>query len=301
MASVLLHTLCRHGYTDLGIPKNSIVYLYMPAGKMYLVANAKGPSLKQAMKNTKSKTKKSRYSKYEIKNMIRKYVNKTRELKAKNYIVDEDTIVFASQGVINNNSGNGGYTYNYVAQGDENYQRDGNQIQPVSVRMKGWAKLDAESNESSYRESKLRLIWGLMDNDSLLKLQTSLSGAPIFWNGTEGVIPTNDFKDITRNLNYKFIRPVSDKTYSLAPNTIYYDSNGTAVTTTDSKMKDYFMIDFKYKFGKQAELTWDKTNNCWQKQNLVCIAFHRALNDDTQITSLNVEFCMEGSFYYFDS
>lgn len=268
---------------------------------MYLVAKAKGPSLKQAMKNTKSKTKKYKYSKSEIKSMIRKYVDKTRELKIKNYIVDEDTIVFASQGVINNNSGNGGYTYNYVSQGDSNSERDGNQIQPVSVHMKGWAKLDSYSAESSYRESKLRLIWGFMDNDSLLKLQTSLSNSPIFWNGTGGVIPTNDFKDITRNLNYKFIKPVSDKTYNLAPNTIYYDSTGTSTYSTDSKMKDYFMINFKHKFGKSAELTWDNTNNCWQKQNLVCIAFHRALNDDTQITSLNVEFCMEGSFYYFDS
>lgn len=236
-----------------------------------------------------------------VRSIALKAVNKTRELKQRNIAVDEYQTAFPGAGVITNNLTNS-YVYNYIGEGDGYKQRVGNQIQPVSLRLKGWVKVNGNSNDAAYHECAVRIIAGFVDNDSLQDLESSLSTSRMFWNGNS-TIPAGDYKDITRNLNWKFIRPIYDKKFTLAPATNLIDSgNGTSTTTSPNGIRDYKLLNISHKFGKMAELTLDSEHaDCWQKQNLVIISFARTLNDDISLTSNVLEYCLEGNFYFHDS
>lgn len=233
-----------------------------------------------------------------IKNISLRTVNKTRELKCSNFSVDEYQMTIGGSGPIHSNMSNN-RLMNYVARGDARNQRNGNQINPQRFTLKGWCKIQGYSNSSAYQELKVRVVVGYMDNNTIADLIASSSTVPYFWNG-QPVIATGDYRDILRNLNYKAITPMYDRTYSIAPAPEYtFDSTQT---TTQTKLKDYFNIYINKKLPSRKELTWDPiANDMWQEKNIVALAFIRTMNDDTVITTNVVEFNLEGNFYYHDA
>lgn len=253
----------------------------------------------KAKKNYKKKTL-SKKTVNAIKSIARKTLEKTRELKSKVVTVDEYQLTLNSSGVMTTNQTNN-YLFNYLSSGTGDSQRVGSQIQPVSLNMKGWLKINGTTTDANYREIKSRVIMGYVDNDSLQQLEASLSTSPVFWSN-EAVIPTGDFRDIIRGLNWKFIRPIYDRTFTIAPNYQFNDGSPAQATFYTSKMKDYASINIKHKFGKNAEMRWDSINNdCFQKKNIVCLVFNRLMNDDVIVSTIPVEFNLEGNFNFYDA
>lgn len=261
--------------------------------KTYKTANKKRKMYKKSNTFTKKQVN-------TIKTLALKSVNKTRELKFRNVQVDEYQVLLNSSGVVTTNLTNN-YLFNYLSSGTASSQRTGTQVNPVSLHLRGWAKINGDTNDASFREIKSRVIMGYVDNDSLQDLESSLSSSLVFWNG-EPEIPTGDYKDVIRKLNYKFINPIYDRTFTIAPNMYQQDGNNVPTTFIGSKLKDYYNININKKFGKNSEIRWDSINNdCWQKQNLVMLVFNRLMNDDTVLTTIPLEFCLEGGFYFHDA
>lgn len=261
---------------------------------------------KRTMKPKKRAYRKSRmpFSKKQakaIKSLALKTTNKTRELKNVNVNVNEYNVSLGGAAMIRNDLGND-YIYNYVAQGDGHYNRDGNQIQPIGLSLRGWTKINGSFTNASYREIALRVVAAYVSDDTLNELETGFNSTQVFWSN-QSVIPTGDYRDILRKFNYSKIQPIYDRTFKVAPSPQFSDGASSVVQTTPAVgVKDYAMININHKFSKNSELTWShQYGDCWQKKNLVLFAVSRLMNDDTDITTVTHEFCLEGNFYYHDA
>ena len=231
-----------------------------------------------------------------IKSLALKTTKQIAETKFLNVSVDEATCPIGSSAVITNNLNNS-YVYNYMTVGTGRSQRVGHQINPIALKLKGWHKLNGVSNGASAREVALRVVLGYVDNDSLQTLEAGLGSFPLFWNGTASIY-TNDYRDIMRSFNWKAFKPVYDKVFKVRPD---YENSAGSANEVVPQGKDYAMININHKFGKKAELRYDAVNqDCWQKQNLVMLCFSRLMTDDTTLTTLAHEFCLEGGLYYTD-
>ena len=225
-----------------------------------------------------------------IKSLALKTTKKIAETKFLNITVDEKLCPLGSSSVITNNLTNS-YVYNYMSVGTGRSQRVGHQINPLGLKLRGWTKINGVSNSASSREVALRVVMGYVDNDSLQTLENSLASFPLMWNGTETIL-TGDYRDIMRSFSWKAFKPVYDKVIKVRPD---YEVNSSTANDMVSYGKDYAMININHKFGKNCELRYDATNgDCWQKQNLVLLTFSRLMTDDTTLTSLSHEFCLEG-------
>lgn len=232
-----------------------------------------------------------------IKKVVSKMINSTREMKRLDVQVDERQLTIPGQGLMTNNLDTNSL-FNYMDQGTSPSKRIGNQIQPVGIDLKGWLRFTSATNQAFDSDTKVRLITGYVDDLTFVSAKSSFNSVNWFWNG-KGAIPTSDYRDITRNLNYHIITPLSDKTYTMSPATIY---NGSSVLTYPGKHPSMRTIRIKHKFGpKEVTISQVSTENCWQKRNLIILAFVRLASDDTFVPATNMEFIMEGGFYYHDA
>lgn len=230
-----------------------------------------------------------------IKSLALKQTEKTRETKSITIQMDEVLVPIGGQGVIESSALTNPYVLNYMQGGNMQARRVGNQIHPVSFNLKGWSKINGTSSSSSSREIALRVCLGYVDNDTLQTMETSLNSVPLFWTNN-AVVPAGDYKDAIRPFSWKAFKPIYDRVHKVRPNYTQADGDSTSLG------KDYCMLNIRHKFSKTAELRLDSINNdCWQKQNLVMIVFSRLMNDDTAISTLAHEFCLEGNFYYTDA
>lgn len=230
-----------------------------------------------------------------IKSLALKTTNKTRELKSLNLTVNEDIIPIGGQGIIQNAASNT-YVYNYVSSGTGVGTRIGNKVTPVRLTLKGWHKINGLSTSSSSREIALRVCMGYVDNATLQELENSFTATPLFWSNKPTVY-TADYRDALRNFNWKAFRPIYDKTFKVRPD--YKQSN---TDTAVPQGKDYGMVNINHTFSKSNELTADTiATDCWQKNNLVMFCYSRLMNDDTALSTLVHEFCLEGNFQFYDA
>lgn len=197
-----------------------------------------------------------------IKAQALRVVNKTRELKNMHFTVDERTITIGGSGIIRNNLGNS-YVYNYIPQNDGVGGRIGNQINPISFRISGWHKLGPQQSDSSYREVQLRVVLAYVDNNTLQALEQSFANTPILWSN-QAVPIFNDYKDVLRSFNWKMINPIMDKTFTVAPSTIFDPDAASLPAILANMVKDYGLIKFNHRFNTRKELQWDtEENDCW--------------------------------------
>lgn len=234
----------------------------------------------------------------QVANQVIKTINKTRETKRLDVQVDEKQITVPGQGLILNNLANDGI-YNYMSVGTGASARIGDQIHPVGIDLKGWMRFTSAVNPAFLSDCKVRLICGYVDDITYASARSSMTSVNWFWNG-QGTVYSNDYKDITRSLNYRVINPIMDRTYTMAPTTQY---NGSTVQTFPSNFTNLKTLRIKHRFGKKMELQKSQlaTEACWQKNNLIILTFIRLASDDTYVSPTNLEFVMEGGFYYQDS
>lgn len=229
--------------------------------------------------------------------MISSVVNKSRELKRLDVQIDEKQLPIPGQGLITNNLSTSGI-YNYMAQGTGNNQRVGSQIQPVGIDLKGWMRYTSATGSAMQADTKIRVIAGYVDDLTYLSAATTFSSVNWFWNG-QGAIMTSDYRDITRGLNFHTITPLIDRTYTMSPGTVF---NGSTQITYPGSFKNLKDLRIKLKFGeKELVKSQITTENCWQKRNLILLAFIRLASDDASVPATNMEFVMEGGFYYHDA
>lgn len=238
-----------------------------------------------------------------IKALVNKSVNKTREMKNRPYVIDDEQITLGGSSVLEcTNTQPNTYVLNFMPNGTTNQQRIGTQCTPQRFVMKGWAKILSSPDDNYFASQEqvyVRTVMGYVDNNTLQQMEASISNVPWFWNGTEQ-ISTSTYKDIIRNLNYSVIRPVYDKTKSIAP-TAYMNNTSGAQEGLTPQMKDHFRISINHKFPKNMELTVDADEgDCWQRHNLVCLVFSRTMNDKSA-NGPNIHFFLEGQLYYTDA
>lgn len=232
-----------------------------------------------------------------VRKVVSEMINSTREMKRLDVQVDEKQLTIPGQGFITNNLTSNAI-YNYMSIGTGPTNRIGNQIQPVGIDLKGWMRFTSQLASAAQADTKVRLITGYVDDLTYVSAKSSFNSVNWFWNG-QGAITTSDYRDITRNLNYHVITPLSDKTYTMTPAPTY---NGSTIVTNPGNFTNLRTLRIKHKFGpKEVQVSQVTTENCWQKRNLVILAFVRLASDDLAVPATNLEFVMEGGFYYHDA
>lgn len=257
----------------------------------------KGGRSKLVVLRPRKNRRKSKMTVKSVKKFVSKMINSSREMKRLDVQVDEKQITIPGQGLITNNLTSNGI-YNYMGVGTGADQRTGNQIQPVGIDLKGWMRFTSAVTSAFQADCKIRVIAGYVDDLTYVSAKSSFTSVNWFWNG-KGAIYTDDFRDITRNLNYHVITPLSDRTYSMSPTTVFSGGN---VTTNPANMPHMRTLRVRHKFGpKELQVSQVTTENCWQKRNLILLAFVRLASDDLNIPATILEFVMEGGFYYHDA
>lgn len=262
--------------------------------KDYMAGKAKTDKPKNNMKRKRSQKKKDN----SLKQMVTSLINKGREMKRQEIYIDEQQIGPPGQALLLSSNIPTDGVYNYVQAGTGGTQRTGAQIQPISLDFKGWMRFTSNLDSAPTADCKVRLIAGYVDDITYVSARTSFTSVQWFWNG-EGVITTNDFRDITRGLNWHLIQPVYDKTFTMSPATRF---NGSNVVTNPASFENMKEFRIKHKFsGKEVIKSPITTENVWQKKNFICMAWVRLASDDLAVPATNIEFVAEGGFYYHDA
>ena len=130
----------------------------------------------------------------------------------------------------------------------------------------------------------------LADGDSDLQLSNGNS-----------IALTADFAPIMRRFNWRKFRPIKDIKFKLQPATQNVNA-GTNTTGYNASAPISKMLRIKHYFGKNPKnQVYQSVNNDYPNQgNLQMLIISRPTNDDTLVTTNNIEVTGEGHFAYFD-
>lgn len=240
-----------------------------------------------------------------IKTLALNTVNKTRELKTRNFAADNQLVTLGGSKLIVTNNSPNSYVMNYMPVGNTYKTRQGNQINPIRFTLQGYGKIRGNADLSyltSANQIFCRTVVGYANADILQDIEGSIANVPWFWNGQE-VVAAGNYKDILRKFNYSVFRPFYDKTKALSPSAFVTDGSTTeTVESLTPQMKDHYQININHKFKRGTELTNDTTeNDCWNKNNIICLVFCRTMSDDLTPATINLHVWLEGNLYYHDA
>ena len=260
------------------------------------------PTKPPARKRQYKKKRVYRKPKDSFKNKVLSIVNKNRELKRLFFTVDEDAMSVVGSQMLTfafPNTGNPTSTIpNRVLRGTGSYQRIGEELTPKYFNLRGIMKYQGTSFNSGYDEIMVRVVAGFVDGDNApladgdSELQLS--------NGTEVGLESN-YTAIMRKFNWKKFRPFYDKTTKLQPAN-FVVTNPTANSTTGNNVQAPIsrFINISHNFGKNPKNQQYTNQQNMNANNIQVLIISRTTNDDTLVTTNDLEISAEGQFAYYD-
>ena len=258
--------------------------------------------LKYTKNMKKRRPRKKGIARPNFKKRVLAIVNKNREMKRLFFSVDErqmsptgsQMLTFSYPNTTNANS----TVANRVLRGTSQYQRNGEEVTPRYFELKGILRYQGTSFNSGYDEVMVRVVAGFVDGDNAPLLdgdaQLQLS------NGNEVAIQA-DYTAIMRKFNWKKFRPFYDKTMKLQPSNFVFTNpatNSTSGNNVGAPISRFLNI--KHYFGKESKNQSYNNQQYQQSGNIQVLVISRTTNDDTLVTSNNIEISAEGHFSFYD-
>ena len=241
-----------------------------------------------------------------FKDKVLRIVNKNREMKRLFFTIDEDQVSPAGSKFLTftypSASGYAGSVVsnrvNRVSGEDYSYSRSGLELTPKYWEWNGVVKYQGFSTNAGYDEVMVRVVLGFVDGDNA-PLQDG-DGDLQLSNGNS-IALTADYAAIMRRFNWRKFRPIKDIKFKLAP-AAQYNSAGSNTTGHNSMAPISKMLKIKHYFGKNPKnQVYQTTSNDYPNQgNLQMLIISRPTNDDTLVTTNNIEVSGEGFFGYYD-
>jgi hypothetical protein len=184
---------------------------------------------------------------------------------------------------------------NSVDQGDRGQDRDGNQIQPRRFYAKGSISF-TESSANASRDSVVRMVWGFVNRAEQITTSESL-----FMRGGSVSSFDNNFSDIWSDFNWKVFQPFSDQVFTLTPES-YVDPTVSA-NYTMHRGNHYALWEVNYDFGTNAKPITYENNSTGEanSRNIACLVICRNVQDDTIVTTNQIEVSGNSTFHFHDA
>lgn len=242
-----------------------------------------------------------------IKSLALKSFRKGQEIKRCFKKVNEFPIApQLSSAVINDildmDTGDTGDNFTQLSIAGNQKQRWGNEVQPLSLNIRGLIKINGSTTTQDTRETMVRLVL-VERNQNTPAIPTS---DQLFMIGNDTEAPAGDINDIFAPFNWKYVRPVYDRTFKLCPASTQQLVSGTGTTTFVNGSKDYATFNIRHYFGKNAKpMKWSvdaNTVNAYANdRNYQLFVYARNMNDDNVLTTNTVEISCTSIFSYYDS
>ena len=191
----------------------------------------------------------------------------------------------------------------FPARGDANTQRSGQSIQPIMWELKGHMRIPGASASQDNRVSSVRVVACTFDQTDAPNADLINEGAVLRYNGVSRQL-FGDYRDTYAEINFAKYLPFYDKTFRMKPGYLerQYDSNGiltsvgeTAGTTIPLRIRKFWKKGTKLTAGTTGNL-YSQTKN----GNIAVFIIARNANDDTTLSTLNVEICASTKFKFKD-
>ena len=263
------------------------------------------PYKKLRKPNNKKRMIRRRKPTQNFKNRVLAIVNKNRELKRLYFTIDEEQVGPSGSKFLSfSYPSASGYSnsvvsnrVNRVSGEDYSYSRSGLELTPKYWEWKGVVKYQGFSTQAGYDEITVRIVLGFVDADNA-PLADGDGGLQLS-NGNS-IALTADYAAIMRRFNWRKFRPIKDIKFKLQPAT--QNVNTGTNTTAFNSAPISKMLTLKHYFGRNPKnQVYQSVNNDYPNQgNLQMLIITRPTNDDTLITTNNVEVTGEGHFAYYD-
>ncbi len=133
----------------------------------------------------------------------------------------------------------------------ENYFRNGNQVQPVMFRFKGYCNINTQNIDDRRTwalPSYVRLVAGFRNRNTPLVMNNNklqLQGGTTVDIDSTGATPS--YEAVLNSFNWAEFKPFYDRTFIVSP------MQADDANWTPSQYKSFFNFDIKYKFPKNAK------------------------------------------------
>lgn len=187
----------------------------------------------------------------------------------------------------------------------ENYFRQGNQVQPVMFRCKGYAYIKTENVDDKRLwalPSKVRLVAGFRNRNTPLSIfnnKMQLQG------GTSVDIDSSQtlasYEAVLNSFNWAEFKPFYDKTFQVSPQQEDTDN------WSPSQYKPYFNFDIKYNFPKNAKplISREDENGSndalFDNRNIYVLAISRQMANQGSQDYYQLSFFGTSYFSFYDS
>ena len=180
-------------------------------------------------------------------------------------------------------------------------QRWGTEVQPLALNIKGFIKINGTTDVQDRRETFVRLL--LVERNENTPAIASSDQLLLVGNETSAV--AGDVNDIFAPINWKYVKPVYDRTFKLCP-ALYNDNDPMNATQRVNGTRDFATFKIRHYFGKNAKpMKWSynaESGNAYaNSKNYQMLIMTRNMNDDTAITSNTLEVSCTSIFSYYDS
>lgn len=187
----------------------------------------------------------------------------------------------------------------------ENYFRNGNQVQPVMFRCKGYAYIKTENVDDKRLwaiPSKIRLVAGFRNRNTPLVMGNSklqLQGGTTVDVDSTGATPS--YEAVLNSFNWAEFKPFYDRTFQVSPQQEDTDN------WSPSQYKPYFNFDIKYQFPKNAKklISREDENGAndalFDNRNIYVMAISRQMANQGSQDYYTINFFGTSYFSFYDS
>lgn len=187
----------------------------------------------------------------------------------------------------------------HVVKGDEPYQREGSQIQPVYFKCKALVKYLSPSTRSAFDEALVRIVFYHKN----ARFYSNVNGSDIqLENGDQTAVP-NTISAIWNDFNFENVNPFYDRTFKLQPGMIF-DAGEPDIQTSGNTSPQSKMFTVIHKYGPNAKpmtCQGDANNDLFNSKNIQGLMIVRLTNNQTTVSVNTVRLNAQCEFGYRDA
>lgn len=187
----------------------------------------------------------------------------------------------------------------HVVKGDEPYEREGAQIQPVYFKAKCLIKYLSPSTRAAYDEALVRVVFYHKNS----RFYSSVSGSAMqIENGDHTAVP-NTISGIWNDFNFLECNPFYDRTFKLTPGQIY-DAGEPDIMTTGNNTPQSKMFTVIHKYGPNAKpmtCQGDANGDLFNSKNIQGLMIVRLTNNQTTVSVNTVRLNAQCEFGFRDA
>lgn len=187
----------------------------------------------------------------------------------------------------------------HVIKGDEPYEREGAQIQPVYFKAKCLLKYLSPSTRAAYDEALVRVVFYHKNG----RFYSSVNSADVqLENGDQTTVP-NTISAIWNDFNFKNVNPFYDRTFKLQPGMIM-DAGEPDIMTTGNSSPQSAMFTVVHKYGPNAKpmtCQGDQNGDLFNSKNIQGLMIVRLTNNQTTVSVNTVRLNAQCEFGYRDA